>query len=161
MSNRIAATCGGRQAAGFGGSGDRRSAECAGGSIVSSVFMVSLRSDNHLLKELTFDCVARNSRTPTARVDLDTPGKYTNPFIQSFGRVPGYPGTTRSCGRQHVVGLQDALGANRRSRPDLRLTNPRDAGERKSWSCAFARIGTVVDKAPLSPIIHDPDHDFS
>jgi hypothetical protein len=106
----IASICDGRQGAGFGGSGNRRSAECPRGSVVSTIFMVSLRSDNHLLKKVTIDCVSKDGRVPTARVDLDTPGRYTSPAV-SYLRVPGYPTTTQTCGAQRIVGLQGRAGS--------------------------------------------------
>lgn len=109
--NGIAAICDGRQAAGFGGSGDRRSAECPRGSVVSAIFMVSLRSDNHLLKKVTIDCVSQNGRTPTGQVDLDTSGNYTARYTPYFYRSSGYPTTTQSCGTQRIFGLQGRAGA--------------------------------------------------
>lgn len=108
--NAIAPLCDGRQGVGAGGEGsDRRRADCPQGSVVASVFMVSLRSDNHLLKKLTLDCVSRQGRVPTARVDLDTPGRYTRPFT-AFDPAPGYPTTTQTCERKRIIGLQGRAG---------------------------------------------------
>jgi hypothetical protein len=110
--NSIAPMCDGRQGPGFGGEGaDRRKVECPKGSVVSSVYMISLRSDNHLLKKVTIDCVSRATRAPTARVDLDTPGRYTRPFTV-FNPASGYPTTTQTCGQQRILGLQGRAGAS-------------------------------------------------
>ncbi|WP_343626502.1 hypothetical protein [Roseateles puraquae] len=126
--NYIAPLCNGQPIAGGGGSGTRRSAACPAGSVVRSMAVTSLRSDNHLLKALVLDCAARGSETRTASVPLNTPGAFTSPTgpignIALFVTGPvgalrmmdnvnsHYPKGTLTCDDKAIVGLQGRAGA--------------------------------------------------
>lgn len=116
--NNIAPICDGRTMPGAGSNGNQRSAACPLGSAVDKIFIISLRSPNHLLKALELFCVARGSRQATASVRLDTPGVYTAPFNpQSLNyflpriKAPGYPTATIDCGNRPIIGLQGRAGA--------------------------------------------------
>ncbi len=101
--NNIAPVCDGRALRGAGGRGERRSVDCPAGSVIQSVWFISLRSDNHLLKNLNVHCVARGTRIGTADIQLTTPGRFS-------GKLELYPHGNMDCGAQNITGLQGRAG---------------------------------------------------
>ena len=110
--NGIAPICDGRQGPGFGGSGDKRSAECPAGSSIKTLTIVLLRSDNHLVKNLQLQCADRRTGIDTATVPLSTPGRMTAPWSDGFLTNAHYPSGVLTCDRQDVVGLQGRSGVS-------------------------------------------------
>ena len=110
--NGIAPICDGRQGPGAGGGGDKRSAQCPAGSVVRSIDVLLLRSENHLVKDLGLHCVDRRSGINTADVALATPGRFTQPFTNRFLGNTLYPSSSISCGTQEVIGLQGRAGVS-------------------------------------------------
>lgn len=100
--NNIAPICDGRRMPGAGGGGDRSTVVCPSDSVVRKMQVVTLRSENMLLKALKLYCFSKANGGATGEVPLDTPGRYTG----------FYPMDHVDCGSRNAVGLQGRSGAS-------------------------------------------------
>lgn len=100
--NNIAPICDGYRMPGTGGGGDRSTVVCPSNSVVRKMQVISLRSENLLVKALKLYCFSKVDGAATAEVPLNTPGRYTG----------FYPTDHVDCGSRNAIGLQGRSGAS-------------------------------------------------